>query len=100
MSIPFTQYMLPRGRKRAEEIDRPTDIEALAQRFIASGGWYECEILTTGHVSLTACQHVDDEPLDVEIVVCQNGPEIPGAVDRLVKMSAAHILDGATGTAE
>ena len=54
MSIPFTQYLLPNGQRRAQQIDRPADIESLAEKFIASGGRYECEVLTTGHVSFTA----------------------------------------------
>lgn len=73
MSIPFTQYLLPTGQKRGELIDRPPDIEVMAHRFIASGGRYECEILRTGE--------------DVAIVICNNGPEIPGKVDELVRLS-------------
>ncbi len=91
MSIPFTQYVLPNGRRREESIERPAEIEELAQRFIASGGRFECEILTTGHVSLTAVKEIDDEPQDVEIVLCQNGPGILDAVDRLVRQAQTHI---------
>lgn len=91
MSIPFTQYILPNGRRRHEEIDRPDEVEAIAKRFIDSGGRYECEVLTTGHVSLTAVKDVDGEQQDVEIIVCANGPEIPGKVDELVRRSEAHI---------
>lgn len=91
MSIPFTQYVLPNGRRRDEQIERSADIEAIAQRFIDSGGRYECEVLTTGHVSLTAVKEVDGEPQDVEIIVCANGPHIPEKVDDLVRRSAAHI---------
>lgn len=89
MAIEFTQYILPRGRKEPVSIDRPSDIEALADKFIASGGWYEAEILTTGHVSLTACAHVNDEPQDIEIEVCSNNDAVPEAVDRLVRKSIA-----------
>ena len=51
MSIPFTQYLRPDGRKRAVEIDMSKEVEDLAKRFIAAGGRYECEELTTGHAS-------------------------------------------------
>jgi hypothetical protein len=47
MTIPFTQYLRLNGRKRPVEIDRPEEIEAIARRFIESGGRYECEELTT-----------------------------------------------------
>ena len=83
MSIPFTQYVLPHGRTRVETIDRPPNIEAMASDFIAGGGKYECEILTTGEVSFTAMK-VDQT---VAIVVCSNGPEIPLRIDELVRQS-------------
>lgn len=86
MAIPFTQYVLPDGRKRSEHIERPADIEAMADKFIESGGRYECEILTTGHVSLTAVKGDDD----VEIVICSNGPGVGERVDELVRLSQAH----------
>jgi hypothetical protein len=94
MAIPFTQYLLPDGRKRAEVISRPADIEALAKKFIASGGRYECEMLRTGHVSLTAVAEVDGEEDDIECIVCNNGPDVPAKVDELVRRSVTHI--GAT----
>ena len=59
MSILFTQYLRPDGRKRGVEIDMSQEVEDLAKRFIAAGGRYECEELTTGHASLTAVYEVD-----------------------------------------
>lgn len=91
MSIPFTQYLLPNGRRRDEAIERPAEIETIANRFIKSGGRYECEVLTTGHVSLTAVKEVDGEDQDVEIVVCSNDATIPEKVDELVRRSASYI---------
>lgn len=87
MSIPFTQYILPRGNKRAELIDRPEDIERLAAQFIEAGGRYECEILSTGHVSLTAVHEIEGEEQDIAIEVCGNGPDVLDRVDRLVRKS-------------
>ena len=89
MAIKFTQYVLPNGHKRDEFIDRPAEIEALADKFVASGGWYEAEILRTGEVSFTACRRVDGEPQDIDIEVVPNGPAVLDAVDRLVRRSAA-----------
>lgn len=92
MSIPFTQYMLPNGRRRAEKIDRPPEIEALAERFIAAGGRYECEILTTGLVSITAVFLVGNELQDIAIEVCpNNGPAVEDAVDFVVRSSIAFL---------
>jgi len=93
MTIPFTQYLLPDGRQRTEEFDTTPEVEAIARRFIASGGRYECEILTTGEVSLTAVKAVNDEDQDVEIVLCANGPGVGAHVDELVRKSAAHVKE-------
>lgn len=92
MGIPFTQYVLPHGRRREETIERPSEIEALARKFIEAGGRYECEVLTTGEVSFTAvfCDEDGDEQ-DVEIEICANGPEVRDAVDALVRRSLNHV---------
>lgn len=92
MGIPITHYIRPHGRPREETIDRPAEIEALAQKFIEAGGRYECEILTTGEASLTAvfCGEDGDEQ-DVEIEICDNGPPVGEAVDALVRKSINHV---------
>jgi len=89
MPIPFTQYLLPHGRRREETTERPAEIEALAQAFIDSGGAFECEVLTTGHVSLTAVHELDGERQDIAIRVCANGPVVLEKVDELVREAAA-----------
>lgn len=87
MSIPFTQYKLPNGHPVPVAIDRPAEIEAMADRFIQAGGRYECEMLTTGEVSFTA---VKDEE-DIEIEVCENGPLVRDAVDAIVRRSILRV---------
>jgi hypothetical protein len=81
VTIPFTQYRLPHGSRVEIEIGRPGDIEEIAHRFIASGGRYECEILTTNEASITAVKKVDGEEQDVAIAV---GPNTLGTVGGLV----------------
>ena len=90
MTIPFTQYLRPNGRKQQVEWDGTDEQEKLASEFIARGGWYECEELSTGHASLTACFIVDDEPQDIAIEVVMNGPAVVDAVDRLIRKSAKY----------
>ena len=85
--ITFTQYVRPDGHKKEIQITRPYAIERLARLFVEAGGRYEAEILTTGEVSLTA--HMDGE--DMKIVLCENGPKVPDAVDRLVHESTSVI---------
>jgi hypothetical protein len=87
--IPFTQYLRPDGRKRSTGIELDPQVEAIAERFIESGGRYECEELTTGHASFTAVKYGDD----VAIEVCMNGPGVPAAVERLVRKSEKFIDD-------
>lgn len=89
MAIPFTQYLRPDGRRRETEIERPAEIEALAEAFISSGGKFECEELMTGEVSLTAVHLVEDEPDDIAIQVAKNAPGVVGeATDALVREAA------------
>jgi hypothetical protein len=94
MAIVFTQYLRPDGRKTKTEIDRPSDIEALAERIRECGGCFESEHLDTGgvgHVSLTVAYLGDD----IGIQICRNGPGVPAAVDQLVKDVAGklHLTD-------
>jgi uncharacterized protein with GYD domain len=89
MSIPFTQYMMPDGRRVPVSIERPKDVEAIAQRFIDAGGRFECEMLSTGEISLTAVCEIDGEEQDACIELCGNGPAVPEAVDRLVRAAIA-----------
>lgn len=83
-SIPFTQYLFPNGRKVKVSIERPLEIATKAADIIASGKRFECEMLTTGDVSLTIAD--DDGDQDIEVV--PNGPDVPAAVDRLVLRNA------------
>ena len=92
MSVPFTQYLRPDGRKRAVTIDVPEEVEKIALDFIESGGRYECEELSTGIVSLTAVKHGDD----MAIQLCRNGPEVPSAVERLIMRSKRFIHEAGT----
>lgn len=89
MSIPFTQYLRPDGEKRSVEIDRPADIETMARQLIADGARFEIEELTTLEISMT-CDVVGEEDFDVLAhEVCQNGPPVLDAVDRLVRRAFA-----------
>jgi hypothetical protein len=78
--VPFTQYLRPDGRKVPVTIDRPDDIADKAFEIIAKGFRFECEQLTTGHVSFT----VADDDGDVGIEICMNGVNVPEAVDTLI----------------
>lgn len=83
--IPFKQFMQPDGRSADVRINRPDDISAKAEKIIALGYRFECEVLATCEISLTISGNDGDE--DIEVV--SNGPEVPLAVDRMINRFAA-----------
>jgi len=86
--IPFTQLIRPTGARRAVTIERPAEVVAVADGLRALGVVFECEELSTGEVALYASDAAfPDEDLAIEVV--PNGPEVPAAVDRLVRDALA-----------
>lgn len=81
--IEFTQYVLPHGRKRAQYISMPLDICKMAEEIQANGYVFECEVLTTGQVSLTITD--PQEEYDVDIMIVDNGPDVVTAVETLIE---------------
>jgi len=79
-AIPFTQYLLPHGRKVEVSIERPKDIYDKAMDIIKTGHRFEIEVLTTGYVHMTITN--DDDDQDGEVI--DNGSEVPIAVDRMI----------------
>lgn len=80
--IPFTQYMLPNGRRQETSIEVDADVATKARELIAEGLCFECEVLTTGSVSLTI---TDPEEGDLDIRIHANGPGIREAVEDMVR---------------
>jgi hypothetical protein len=88
MSIHFTQYLMPDGRKQDVYIEMPEEIEKLASKFIEADGWYEAEMLSDMvTISLTACWNQKDSNNDVVIQLAPNGPAVVKAVEELVRES-------------
>lgn len=82
--IEFTQYLKPDGRRSRIEIPRPEEIEAMAEDLLESGFVFEAEVLNDDRtISLTVSDPFKEE--DVAIVVVENGPKVPAAVDELVR---------------
>lgn len=52
-AIPFIQYIRPNGRAIDVTIERPATIGVLANKLIAAGYRFECEVLMDNTVSLT-----------------------------------------------
>lgn len=89
----FTQFLRPNGRTRTVWIEVPRDVLALATELKAAGYRFECEELTTGHVSITIepppSANEDDGPLAMDVV--PNGPRVPLAVIAVIKNAHAKV---------
>lgn len=93
MSIPFIQYMRPDGRPVQVTTESSDEVTALADELIDAGSRFECEVLTTGHVSFTIER--DDAEGEVELLaieVVPNDADIPEAVGRLVRTAARKVV--------
>lgn len=85
MAIKFTQYLRPNGRTKVIEIERPSEIEALAQGLLKQGYVFEIEELQTGEVSMSIEDHSKEDPEVIAMEICPNGPEVPNAVDKMIR---------------
>ena len=83
--IRFTQFMRPSGRPVPVSINRPLEIAQLANALAERGYRFECEHLSTGEISLT----ISDDEADHEIEIVKNGPDVPDAIDRMIRRFAA-----------
>lgn len=78
--VELTQYLRPHGTPT--KVYTHTD-EGHFNRWktlLEKGYRLECEVLTTGEVSLT----VSDDEADHRIKICNNGPQVPIALDELI----------------
>ena len=88
MTIPFTQFMRPDGRRKTITITRSPEVNTTALSLIDDGYCFTAEVLTNGMVSL-ACVDPEDQR-DIAIEVCMNDGQIPARVDRLVEKAERH----------
>ncbi len=100
MEVPFTQFLMPDGRRTQVTIERPDEICEQAQKLLEAGWRLEIEMLATSAISMTVERDVDGD--DDEIVcsaheICNNGPAVPIAVDKLITEATAWV-DGQAPT--
>lgn len=81
-AIPFTQFIPPHGKRRPTSIEVAPDVHERAMSLIANGLLFECEVLSTGQVSVTI---TDEEDGDLDIRVIPNGPGVREAVEEMVR---------------
>jgi hypothetical protein len=96
MSIPFTHFYMPDGRRKEEAIDRPQEIELMAHRIIKAGFCFEIELLMDYKtVSLECCNPKTERVLSGAL--CHNGPAedkrlgVPDSVDKIIREAFAKI---------
>lgn len=96
MIIDFIEFVPPKGRQRPLQISVPDDIGKMARDIENDGERrFECETLSTGHISLTICGENDDgdqDDLDIEIARSQLTRD--GALAALIKRFHARIKEG------
>jgi len=80
MSIKFTQFLRPDGRQKVVYIDLDSATEELAMKIVEEGYRFEVEELSTGQISMSISN--DDE--DAALRVCNNGPEVPLTIVKMI----------------
>lgn len=84
--IPFTQYVLPHGRRQPLKIEVCHDVADIADALLGrEKGRYalECEVLRTGQVSLTIADMLEE--VDADIRLLANGTGVPEAVENMLR---------------
>lgn len=93
--IPFTQYLLPDGRKRAVRWECTShEQEVKARALLDAKARFECEMLQTGDVSLT-CEMDDNEGETQTLAheICTNDKAVVEAVARLVERAHENFIN-------
>ena len=86
MTIMFTQFHRPNGKRSKVEIDRPTDIDKMARDLVRMGYDFEIEVLRGDEIHMT----VSNEDGDLCSRICENGPQVPISVDSMIV--EAHLM--------
>jgi hypothetical protein len=85
MKIPFTQFLLPDGRRREVTFDCDSKYDKKVQSILDSGATFECEILGMGNVSLTVeFENPNGEHVTLAHELSENSPEIVGKTETLI----------------
>ncbi len=80
----FTQFLFPNGTRKEVTIDMPEEVEFLADALIEAGWRLEIECFPDRQIVNMDVSN-DDEQLASHI--CKNGPEVPVAVEKLIRVA-------------
>lgn len=85
MRVPFTQFLMPDGRRREVTFECKEEFDSAVKFLLDFGARFECEILSIGAVSLTVEFFTPDrEDLTLAHEISANGPEVTEAVEKLI----------------
>lgn len=89
MHVPFTQYLRPSGEPREGGFEVSDEVGAKARELLDKGVHFDAEVLSTGHLSLTAEQDDLDDPVLAIAVFAQKSPaQVLGRVEQLITDAA------------
>lgn len=86
--VHFIQFMFPDGERINQWVERTPEIADKARALWAAGFSLEIENFC-GHVWMSAVRHSTNESVDRH---CNNGPEVPAAVDSLIDEAYAKFI--------
>lgn len=86
--VAFVQFLLPHGEQRHTTIDMPDEVAVFGGELREAGYRFEIEVLRTGHIHADVC---DDEG-QLASEVCSNGPEVPVAIERMIRTAHSRWL--------
>ena len=80
--IPFTQFVRPDGRQRAEYISLEDDCAEKYIEIAAAGCRLTCEFLMNGQ-----CSFCIEEPIlgDYACAMSENGPNVPTVISKMIR---------------
>lgn len=87
--IPFTQFMMPDGRRADVTIQRQPEIELMAHRIIAAGYTFEIEMLSD--YATVSVEIINNKERVIGSDICPNGPPVPIMIDRLIQNAFSKI---------
>ena len=95
--IPFTQYLLPDGRKRPVRWECTShEQEVKAHALLDAKAYFECEMLQDMHTISLTCE-IDDNEGEIQTLAHElvpNNAEVIEAVARLVERAHERLIEG------
>jgi len=96
MTVDLTQYMMPDGRQVPVTINLDESLRPQYDRMKEDGRRFAAEMLRTSEISLTIEDIQEEEDIDIRIV--PNGPEVPTAMEDMLRCYSSPCKEAADPT--